>query len=278
MSEPDDAAYRSGEVLFSFRRTGAIILRHWYVLRGSVPRILELAYWPAVQMLTWGFMTEFLVRQTTYVAQAFGILLAAVLLWDVLFRSQLGVSISFLEEVWARNLGHLFISPLRPLEMVAALIAMSGLRTIIGVLPAVVMAALFFGFNLASLGLPLVAFLILLGAMGWAVGLAISGLIMRYGQSVETLAWALTFALAPVSGIYYPVSILPAWLQPLSWALPSSYVFEGMREILRDHRVPYGLMWQGGLLDVLYLVAGILAFLGFFRAARERGLLLKTGE
>ncbi len=278
MSTHDNAVFRSGEVLFSFRRTGVMILRHWYVLRGSVPRLLELAYWPAVQMLTWGFMTEFLVRQTTYVAQAFGVLLAAVLLWDVLFRSQLGISISFLEEVWARNLGHLFISPLRPLEMVSALIAMSALRTVIGVLPAIVMAALFFRFNLASLGLPLLAFLVLLGAMGWAVGLAISGLIMRYGQSVETLAWALTFAFAPVSGIYYPVSILPAWLQPVSWSLPSSYVFEGMRTILRDHRVPYALMWQGGLLDAVYLVAGVLAFLGFFRAARQRGLLLKMGE
>lgn len=278
MSAHDDTAYRSGAVLFSFRRTGAMILRHWYVLRSSVPRLLELAYWPAVQMLTWGFMTEFLVRQTAYVAQAFGVLLAAVLLWDVLFRSQLGVSISFLEEVWARNLGHLFISPLRPLEMVGALIAMSALRTVIGVLPAVVMAAYFFGFNLASLGLPLAVFLILLGTMGWSVGLAISGMIMRYGQSVETLAWALTFAFAPVSGIYYPVAILPAWLQPVSWALPSSYVFEGMRTILRDHQIPYALMWQGGLLDVVYLVAGVLAFLGFFRAARQRGLLLKTGE
>src|SRR5690606_12544646 len=95
-------------------RIAALVRRHWYLLSGSWARILELIYWPAVQMIMWGFLTQFLAGQTSYIAQAFGILLAGVMLWDTLFRVQLGVAISFLEEMWSRNLGNLFVSPLRP--------------------------------------------------------------------------------------------------------------------------------------------------------------------
>jgi ABC-2 type transport system permease protein len=263
---------------FSPRRVGAMVLRHWYVLRGSWPRIVELAYWPTVQMVLWGFMTQFLVGQTSYFAQAFGVLLSGVLLWDVLFRGQLGVSISFFEEIWARNLGHLFVSPLRPYEMVFSLGAMSLIRTVIGVVPAAVMATIFFGFNVASLGISLAAFFFLLLVLGWALGLAICGIVMRYGQGAESLAWAAIFAVAPVSGIYYPISVLPHWLQAVAHALPSAYVFEGMRAILTRHEVRIDLLVSAALLDAVYLAVGIAAFLAYFRMARRRGLLLQQGE
>ena len=128
---------------FRLHRILAMCLRYIYLLRGSWPRLLELAYWPIVQMLMWGFITQFLVGHSTYFAQGFGILLAGVLLWDVLFRSQLGVSVSFLEEMWSRNLAHLFISPLRPLEFIASLTFISGIRTLIGNVPATFLAIAF---------------------------------------------------------------------------------------------------------------------------------------
>jgi ABC-2 type transport system permease protein len=263
---------------FAFTRVGAMVLRHWYVLRGSWPRLVELAYWPTVQMVLWGFMTQFLVKQTSYFAQAFGVLLSGVLLWDVLFRGQLGVAISFFEEIWARNLGHLFVSPLRPYEMVLSLGTMSLIRTVIGVVPASIMAVLFFGFNLASLGFSLVGFFFLLLVMGWALGLLICGIVMRYGQGAESLAWAAIFAVAPVSGVYYPIAVLPVWLQWVAHALPSAYVFEGMRGILVQHEVRLDLMAIAAVLDVVYLLIGSAAFLAYFRMARRRGLLLQQGE
>ncbi|HUN50194.1 MAG TPA: ABC transporter permease [Candidatus Sulfotelmatobacter sp.] len=263
---------------FSFRRVGAMVLRHWFVLRGSWPRLVELAYWPTVQMVLWGFMTKFLVGQTSYFAQAFGVLLSGVLLWDVLFRGQLGVAISFFEEIWARNLGHLFVSPLRPYEMILSLGAMSLIRTVIGVVPAAAMAVIFFGFNLASLGLSLAGFFFLLLVMGWALGLLICGIVMRYGQGAETLAWAAIFAVAPVSGVYYPIAVLPAWLQAVAHCLPSAYVFEGMRGILVHHEIRVDLMLVAAALDLFYLLVGSAAFLAYFRMARRRGLLLQQGE
>src|SRR5439155_8863218 len=129
------ALRRFGEAAFSPARVWAMLLRYLYILRSSWPRTLELLYWPTLQMLIWGFMSQFLRGNSSYVAQAFGVLLGAVMLWDLLFRSQLGLSISFLEEMWARNLGQLFVTPLRPYEWLLSLLAMSVIRVTIGIVP-----------------------------------------------------------------------------------------------------------------------------------------------
>src|SRR5246500_3626416 len=211
---------------FSPGRVYAMLLRYLYLLRSSWPRALELIYWPTIQMMLWGFMSQFLRTNSSWVASAFGVLIAAVLLWDVLFRTQLGVSMSFLEEMWARNLGHLFVSPLRPYEWVLSLLSMSMIRVLLGILPAALLAIPLYHYSIFAMGLPLLAFFVALLIMGWALGLAICGLILRQGMGAEGLAWTVVFTLSPISAVYYPVSILPGWLQHVSWVLPSTYVFE----------------------------------------------------
>lgn len=262
----------------SLRRIGAMVLRYLYVLRSSWPRLLELAYWPTMQMIIWGFITEFLYTNSSWVAQAFGVLLSAVILWDVLFRGQLGFSLSFLEEMWARNLGNLFVSPLRPTEHILAMMAMSLIRTVIGVAPAALLAIPLYHYSIFDLGLPLVAFFANLVVMGWAVGLMVTGLVLRYGMGAENLAWFAIFALAPVSAVYYPVAALPEWLQWIAWALPSAHVFEGMRAVLVDHVFRPNLLAAAALLNLAYIALGFVIYLRFFDLARARGLLLQVGE
>ena len=251
---------------FSLGRVAAMLLRYLYVLRTSWPRALELLYWSVVQMVLWGFTSQFLMSNSSYVARAAGVLLAAVILWDVLFRSQLGVSISFLEELWSRNLGHLFVTPLRPYEWVISLLAMSLIRVIISVVPAALLAIPLYHYSIFTLGLPLLAFFTLLLVMGWALGLMVDALLLRHGLGAESLGWAIAFFLSPVSAVYYPVAVLPHWLQYVAWALPPTYVFEGMRALLIDHVFRADLMLQA------------LAFLYAFYVARKRGALLQTGE
>jgi ABC-2 type transport system permease protein len=263
---------------FSPGRVWAMLLRYLYLLRSSWPRTLELLYWPTLQMLIWGFMSQFLYVNSNYVFRAFGVLLAAVMLWDVLFRGQLGLSISFLEEMWARNLGHLFVTPLRPYEWVASLLAMSLLRVLIGVTPAAMLAIVLYHYSIFTLGLPLAAFFAVLLIMGWSLGLAICGMILRHGMGAESLAWLAVFTLSPISAVYYPVSILPHWLQHVAWALPSTYVFEGMRAVLFQHVFRAGYLLTAGALDVLWLTAGAALFFLAFRDARRRGALLQMGE
>ena len=263
---------------FSPRRIGAMVLRYLYLLRSSWPRVLELAYWPTVQMILWGFITRFLMTDSTLLSQAAGLLIAAVLLWDVLFRAQLGVSVVFFEELYSRNLGHLFASPLRPHELVCALMTVSLIRTLIGVGAAALLAIPFYQYNLLTLGWPLLGFFANLMVMGWAIGLLVVSLVMRHGLGAESIAWVAIFAVAPVSGIYYPIDTLPEWLRPLAWALPSSHVFEGMRAVLLEHRFRLDLLIYAVLLNGLYLAVGIGVFLYSFHLARQRGLLFQSGE
>lgn len=269
---------RAGAHAFSFTRIGAMVMRHVYLLRRSWPRLLELAYWPIVQVLLWGFISQFFATNSSWVAQAGGVLLAGVLLWDVLFRSQLGVTISVLEELWSRNLGHLFISPLRPYELCISLTLMSLIRTLIGIIPAALIAIPLYEYSIFSMGLPLLAFFTALLVFGWAMGLAIAAVLIRWGLAAENLAWLLVFVLAPISGIYYPVDVLPAWLQTIAWAFPAPYVFEGMRAVLFHGVFRADLMLGALALDALYLLLGAAGFLYSFRVARIQGLLLRTGE
>lgn len=259
-------------------RIAAMVERYWYLLRSSWPRLLEIIYWPAVQMLTWGFLQLYVAQTDSFFARAGGTFIGAVLLWDILFRGQLGFSVSFLEEMWSRNLANLMMSPLRPAEFIAALMIMSVVRLLIGMIPVSLLAIAFFGFNLYGLGLALAAFFANLILTSWAVGIFVSGLILRHGLGAENLAWTIMFIFLPLACVYYPVSVLPPFLQYVAWALPPTYVFEGMRALLIDHVFRADLMLQAFALNVVFFAAGALAFLRLLDSARRNGSLLQTGE
>lgn len=262
----------------SFQRIYALVLRHIYLWRSSVMRLVDSIYWPAVQMVMWGFMTQYLLPQASFVAQAAGVLLSGLLLWEVVVRGNLSLSIAFLEEIWSRNLGHLFVSPIHSWELAAGIIIASLLRTLLGMIPVSLMAWAFFGYSIYTLGLPLLAFFVILQMFSWSIGLAMSGLVMRVGQSAESFAWAAVFVLMPVSGVYYPISVLPHWLQVIAWGLPPAYIFEGMRSIMLEKTVHWDMLAVAFGLSAVYLVIGFQVFQWFFRSSRRAGSLLGQGE
>jgi ABC-2 type transport system permease protein len=247
-------------------------------MRSSWPRLLDLIYWPAVQMLMWGFLQLYISQNAGFFARAGGTFIGAVLLWDILFRGQLGFSLSFLEEMWSRNLANLMISPLRPVEFVLALIVMSVIRLAISTIPVALLAIAFFGFNLFGLGLALAAFFVNLLLTSWAIGIFVSGLVMRNGLGAENMAWTIMFIFLPLTCVYYPVAVLPGWLQHVAWALPPTYVFEGMRALLIDQVFRADLMLQALGLNVVFFVAGCTAFLALLKSARRNGALMQGGE
>ncbi|WP_026379335.1 ABC transporter permease [Afifella pfennigii] len=262
----------------SLNRIFALILRYWYLLQSSWPRIVDLVYWPTVQMLMWGFLQVYLAGQSSTAALVGATFIGSVLLWDILFRGQIGFSVSFLEEMWSRNLGNLMMTPLRVWEFLAALMVMSVIRLAIGFVPVSLLAIAFFGFNLWGLGLALAAFFANLIVTSWSVGLVASGVVLRNGLGAEALVWSIPFLLLPLACVYYPVEVLPAWLQPISLALPPTHVFEGMRALILEERFDVGAMlWAAGL-NALFFLAAILAFLAFLRASRRAGSLLQVGE
>jgi ABC-2 type transport system permease protein len=269
---------RTGDFSASARRTGAMVLRYWYLLRSSWPRLLDLMYWPTVQVLTWGFLQLYVDQNAGFFARAGGIFIGAVLLWDMLFRGQLGFSVSFLEEMWARNLGNVMMSPLRHHEFVAALMIMSVVRLLIGMVPVSLIAIPLFGFNIYGMGAALPVFFANLILTSWAVGIFVSGLVLRNGMGAENLAWTIMFIFLPLTCVYYPVATLPEWLQWIAWLLPPTYVFEGMRALLIEKVFRADLMLQAFGLNVLWFAAAVAGFLHLLKSARRHGSLLQTGE
>ncbi len=278
----------------ALRRVWGMVYRHLALYRRSWPRLLELAYWPTFQMLIWGFTASFFAQRlgnggaAGVGVAAMGMLLSGVLLWEVALRTQMGLAVGFLEEIWSRNLGHVFVSPLRPWELVAALIVMSVLRMLGGVLPAVLLAWALYAFDLFAPGPVVVLFIANLMVMGWSVSLGVVSLILRHGAGAEALAWTVLFGLTPFSAVFYPVAVLPAYLRPVAWALPSSHVFEGMRAVIGPDAIGpdaigpgailwHELAWATGL-NLAWLAAACLLFAGQFKAARTRGALLSIGE
>jgi ABC-2 type transport system permease protein len=263
----------------SLRRIWGLMYRHLALYRRSWPRLVDLCYWPVLQMTIWGFTSKyFAARLGSHGAVTIGMLLGGVLLWELALRSHLGFAVTFMEEIWSRNLGHVFISPLRPWEMLAALVAMSVLRTAAGLLPATILAGVLYHFNLLSVGPVLILFALNLMIMGWWVALACVSLILSQGGGAESLVWSVLAGLAPLAAVYYPVSIMPHWLQPVVLALPAAHVFEGLRDVLTTGTIDWGhLAWAGGL-NLVWMVFAVGIFWHQFQAARHNGSLMNIGE
>ncbi len=261
-------------------RIYAMFLRYIYILRGSWARILELIYWPIIQIVIWGFIGRFFVDNIdpSFTGNILAAVLGAVMLWDILFRAQLGVSLSFMEELWSRNLGHLFVSPIRPYEWCLSMMLVSLFRATLGTLPAALLAIPFYGFSLFEIGFPLILFLFNLLIMGWWLGMLITALLMRAGLGAQGLAWALTILISPFSAIYYPVSTLPEWLQPFANAIPSTNIFEALRALVNDGIIDWQLIINASILNVIYMFISATIMIMAFKYARQKGTLLQTND
>jgi ABC-2 type transport system permease protein len=271
---PRAPAYRA----FSLGRVAAMIARYVYVMRSSWPRLAELVYWPLLQLLTWGFLQRYLNEQRGVASGTARVLLGGILLWEVLVRGQLGFNLSFLEEIWSRNMTNLLISPLTQLELVLSLLSMSLIRMLLSIVPITILAVFLFDYNLWSLGFGLVAFFLNLLLTGWALATVTSGLVLRNGLGAEGLVWSMMFVLMPVCCVFYPVAVLPAFLQYVAWLLPPTYVFEGMRALTLEHTFRADLMLRALGINLLLVVGAGIVFAKLVDSARRTGSLMSIGE
>ena len=255
----------------------ALVLRYVFLYTRNPVRFIELLFWPMVDLLVWGFLTLYLQKQGAGGQPgAVTFLLGGMILWDVLFRSQQGVAISFLEDVWTRNLLNVFVAPVRTAEYVAATCVVGILRVGVTLTLLIALASAAYHFNLLSVGPALLAFLGALMAFGWALGMVSTALIMRWGQAAEGLAWAIPFFIQPLAAVFYPVSVLPGWLQPVARALPCTHVFEGMRTVLAGRSFPWSDLWFAVGLNLLWFAAAALFYGLNLSQVRKAGLLAKV--
>jgi len=264
--------------LINSRRVLLYTFRHLYLYKRSLPRLMEIFYWPILDLTLWGFVGLYLTRYKGSVPNFVTFFLGALILWDILFRSQQGISVSFLEDLWSRNLLNIFISPLSPVEYVVSLIVMSLIKLSLATSVLTVLAWLLYAFNVFTIGPALIPLALNLIIMGWSIGIITTAVILRYGQQAEVLAWGLALLFQPISAVFYPVSVLPPWLRHIVAFIPSAHVFEGMRAVISGGPFPTGHLIWAFLLNIAYVAISILFFSWNFRAVKDRGLLVKTGE
>ncbi len=261
------------------RVIAALILRYSLLYLRSWIRSIELIFWPTLELLLWGFLAVFIHRQTEGNFPYFiKFLIGAVIFWDVLFRAQQAVALSFLEDLWTRNFLNLFIAPIRLTEYLAAICIVGIIRVTVTVALLSVFAKALYSFNLLDFEWQLIPFFGNLLLFGWSLGMISIALILRWGLAAESLAWAVPFLVQPISAVFYPVSVLPVPLQTLAWLLPSTYVFEGMREVIRTGEMQWSNLLISIIMNVgfLILASGFFAFM--FNIARDKGLLVKIAS
>ncbi len=260
----------------------ALVTRQVLLYTRNPVRAIELFFWPIVQLLVWGFVTVYLQQQAagtkTDFARVITFLIGAIILWDSLFRSQQGVAISFLEDVWTRNLLNVFAAPIRMTEYLAATFVVGILRVLITGLVLAAIAASVYAFNLFQFQWMLFVFYANLMMFGWSLGIVSTALVLRWGHGVESLAWAIPFMVQPFACVFYDVSVLPGWMQAVALALPPAHIFEGMRSMIASGTIDMRNLALAGGLNLFYLALSGFLFSRTLAVARDRGLLVKTAS
>lgn len=259
----------------NFTRTAAIVLRQFYLYRGSPARVAPLFAWVTVDIVLWGFITRYLNAIASPGFNFVPALLGAVLLWDFFIRVMQGVTTAFFEDVWSRNFLNIFATPLSISEYVSGLVLTSITTSAVGLAVMLVLAGTLFGLTFFIYGAMLVPFLLALFLFGIALGIFACGMVLRLGPASEWLIWPIPALLSPFAGVFYPVSTLPPWMQYVSRLLPPSYVFEGMRAIVSHAKFSASTLAGSNLLALAYILLACIFFVRIYRQAVRTGLIAR---
>ena len=262
----------------SFIRIYGLFLRHFYLITRSFPRILDLIYWPSIQITLWGFISNFFADHSTYYNGAVGVILSCAILYDFLFRTSIGFNMLFLEEIWSRNFTNLFIAPIKIGEIIISLVLTALIRALIGLIPAILLTSPLFGISLLDLGSYLFFLFLSLYIFGITLGILVSSGLLRFGPSFENIAWSTMFLLAPFGCIYYPIDILPEFFQKIAYILPLVYIFEEARNILINQSINLENLYNALILNFIYFTCSIFLFYYSFNEAKKKGTLINMGE
>jgi len=262
----------------SLIRIYGLFLRHFFLITRSFPRILDLIYWPSIQITLWGFISNFFASHSSYYNNAVGVILTCAILYDFLFRTSIGFNMLFLEEIWSRNFTNLFIAPIKISEIITSLVFTALIRALIGLIPAIILTSPIFGISILDLGFYLFFLFLSLYIFGITLGILVSSGLLRFGPSFENIAWSTMFLLAPFGCIYYPIETLPEIFQKIAYSLPLVYIFEEARNILINNTVNLENLYTALKLNAVYLVLAITLFYYSFSVARKKGTLMNIGE
>ena len=248
-------------------------MRFLYLFRHSYDRLADAFYWPMIDLFIWGLTGLYMQKIAPNGLFMMNILISGILFWLIVWRGQYEISVNLLEDLFNKNLINIFGSPLKFSEWLISFLIIGLLKAIMSLIFVSVAAFLLYRFRVGIFGFYLIPFFFLLIMMGWWIGFFVSGMILRFGTRAQTLAWSTIALFAPFSAVYYPLSILPEWAQTIAKFIPSSYIFEGIREIIKTGKIsPDKLLASLGL-NCIYLALSLLFIKSSFKKVLEKGLV-----
>ena len=257
-------------------RTFAIFRRYFYSSIHSPPLVFDILIWPLLDLMIWGLLTRFIATSRAELPLPIGFLLGGVLIWDLLFRANHGISLAFLDDsAWSRNALNVFASPVRASEYLSGATLWMLSKVAVGWSVMAVGAYLLFSFGIFQIGIALSVFVFVAMVFGVVMSLLVVGAILRFGNTAEILAWGIAEIVSPLCAVYYPLSVLPGWARSLAWWLPPSHVFEGMRSVLAGRPVPWDSLSIALALDGLYLVGAFWFANAMLGQLRRRGFVTR---
>jgi ABC-2 type transport system permease protein len=266
---------RSDDLTLSWRRILAIARRHAYVLKRSPHRLFDVTVWPLVDVLLFGSLGVFVSGHGGAGSIAFAYLLSGIVLWHVVYQSQIALSTGLLEETWSRNLLNLMVTPMTELEYVLGVVLFGMVKLAIGV-GVVVLAALgFYAFNVTKMGWEILPVAAVLLTVGWVIALFVIGIVLRFGSGAEALAWGILFIVMPLSGVFYPIRALPTILRPIAIALPTTHAFAAGRALLVHRGLEWGQLGIAAACTIALLVAAVAFVTTMLSVFRKRGYITR---
>lgn len=254
-------------------RIYAMVLRSMYLFKHSLDRLSDAFYWPAIDLFVWGITSIYFRSFIPKTSPIVLVLLSGILFWIIMWRAQYEIGVNLLEDLWNKNLINIFVSPLSFIEWIMSFIMLGLIKSAMSFPFAMLIAYLLYKIKIFFFGFYLIPFIILLLMCGWWIGLFTAGFILRFGSKVQTLAWSLAGLISPFSAVYYPVSFLPAWAQKIALILPSSYIFEGMREVIYKGRLDSNKLLVSFALNLVYLIISIIFLRSSFKKVLNTGLV-----
>lgn len=261
--------------LFNFSAASAIVIRHLILWRRNLDRLIDAFWWSTVDLIFWGLTSSYLKKINIDIPDVVTFFLGGLIFWSFIQNAQRDINMPLLIEAWDRNLVNVFASPIRLREFIMGTIILGLIKLSFSVLTFFILSFILYQFNIFKFGLYLIPAIINLILMGWWVGFLIDGLILRYGFRVEAFAWALVFVAYPFSAVLYPVAILPEWAKIIASLLPSSYVFENMRNVIFTGTFSSNGVIVSVLLNILYISLSLIFLKYMFQQALKHARLVK---
>ncbi len=259
-------------MFLQWHRIKAVMLRNILTERRSIMRLADFFYWPMLDITLWGLTSTWVQHTHAGNNLMTQTIMTGLVLWQVVMRAGYELSIGTIEELWSRSIINLFSTPLKVGEWVAALMLNGLLKSIAVLLFGAFLVKLLYGINIFSIGFIIVVLTMLLIMSGWAIGLCGAAMIIHWGQRVQSLPWIIAFLFAPFSAVFYPLSILPSWLQKACLMLPMTHVFEASRTIIATGTIPYHNILAALILNCCYLTGALILLLSLFEKSRAKGL------